>query len=592
MSNEKNMQLVHKHLNLEITNDSFTLGTISLFDNDDVIVQITQNYLQYIYNVYSKTEDEFTKANDENYDSSFRYKILDTIEAKYFPTFKLYKMLFNKKANISYSDFRAVQWFPSYDDEAESFTAMREPTMEFYKKLIVQYAPRKLEQRLKEIVPVYFASQYFGIHSFIVGKSGYGKSVLMLEMMKNIIDTKSSSMILIEPAGDISLELAKLVNPDDLVYVDPFIKSGFTPTINIFDLGKNVNLETISIYTGIIVDVFSQILGSTFTPAMNSVLVPLVAVVLQLKGGSFFDLLKLLDDSNNAEILKYAQNNALNPVHREYLRTGYLEKRASASKYSIYTKLQVLLNDSVFSSFLTGNTTIDLEKLMNTKKKVIIFRFNNIKMANLDAAGKFITGLISAYTFKREYIDISQRQQCHLFVDEAAMFINEKSTTILLEQARKYKLSMHLATQNNQQLGTEINASILSNTNLKYVFGNSNKNHRIMSPEMGIKVDILDAISKPGEVYCKVGANKSFKMQVSSRLLDKNLQMSDEEFEIVKEQQLQKYYREVDFSKVEYARIPTVIEKQKEKNTSHYTKDTSQKLQESLIDNEDELLAF
>ena len=590
MSNEKNIQLIHKHLNLELTNDSFTLGTISLFDNDDVIVQITQNYIQYIYGVYSKTKAEFNNAHETNYDSSFRYRILNTIETRYFPTFRMYQMLFNKKSNFDYSDFRAVKWFPNYDDEAERFTAMREPTMEFYKKLIVQYAPSKLEQRLKEIVPVYFTLKYFNIHSFLVGKSGYGKSVLMLEMMKNIIDTKSSSLILIEPAGDISLECAKLVNPDDLVYVDPFIKSGFTPTINIFDLGKNVNLETISIYTGIIVDVFSQILGSTFTPAMNSVLVPLVAVVLQLEGGSFFDLLKLLDDSNNTEILKYAQNNALNPVHREYLRTGYLEKRASASKYSIYTKLQVLLNDSVFSSFLTGKTTIDLEKLMNTKRKVIIFRFNNIKMANLDAAGKFITGLISAYTFKREYIDISQRQQCHLFIDEASIFINEKSTTILLEQARKYKMSMHLATQNNQQLGTEINASILSNTNLKFVFGNSNKNHRIMAPEMRVKVDDLDSISRPGEVYCKVGSNRSFKMQVNNRLLNKNLQMSDEKFEVVKEQQLKKYYRKVDFSKVEYAKIPA--DDTNAKTTSHYSKETSQKLQDNLIDNDDDILAF
>ena len=156
MSNEKNIQLVHKHLNLEITNDSFTLGTISLFDNDDVIVQITQNYLQYIYNVYSKTEKELTNANDEIYDSSFRYKILGTIEEKYFPTFILYKMLFNKKSNISHSEFRAVKWFPDSDDEIETFISMREPTMDFYKKLIVKHAPRKLTQRLQEIVPVYF----------------------------------------------------------------------------------------------------------------------------------------------------------------------------------------------------------------------------------------------------------------------------------------------------------------------------------------------------------------------------------------------------------------------------------------------------
>ena len=155
----------------------------SVFDNYDVIVQIAQNYLKYIYDIYSKTEAEFNNANDENYDSGFRYKILNTIEVKYFPTFKLYKLLFNKKVNRSYSEFRAVKWFPDSDDEIETFIAMREPTMEFNKKLIVKHAPRKLTQRLQEIVPVYFTPKHLSIHSFIVGKSGYGKSVLMLQMM-------------------------------------------------------------------------------------------------------------------------------------------------------------------------------------------------------------------------------------------------------------------------------------------------------------------------------------------------------------------------------------------------------------------------
>lgn len=586
---DDNTKLLHRQLNLEITKNSFILGDCLIFDSDIIVEEITQNYMDYIRKIYFVTKKEFESANELFHYNSIRYKALDLIESKYFPNFSLYKTLFNRKADIDYSPMSQVKWFPTNDDEIERFISDKKPTMEFYKKLIMGYAPRELMEKLSARVPIYLSLEHFSIHSFIVGKSGYGKSVLMLEMMKSIIETKISSLILMEPNGDISLELAKLVNSDDLVYIDPFLKSGYTPTINIFDIGKNVNLETISIYTGIIVDVFSQILGSSFTPAMHSVLTPLVAVVLQLDGGSFFDLLRLLDDSNNNDILKYAQENALNPVHREYLKSGYLEKRASASKYSIYTKLQVLLNDPVFSSFLTGETTVDLENLMNHKRKIIIFRFNNIKMANLDAAGKFITGLITAYTFKREYINISKRTQTHFFIDEATMFINEKSTTILLEQARKYKLSMHLAAQNNQQLGTEINASILSNTNLKFVFGNSNKNHRIMSPEMGVKIDDLDAISKPGEVYCKVGANKSFKMQVSNTLLDKNLQMSDAEFEIVKERQLQKYYRKVDFSSVQYAKIPS---QEKVKTTSHYTKETNQKLQESLMDSDDDILDF
>ena len=55
------------------------------------------------------------------------------------------------------------------------------------------------------------------------------------------------------------------------------------------------------------------------------------------------------------------------------------------------------------------------------------------------------------------------------------------------------------------------------------------------------------------------------------------------------EQQLQKYYRKVDFSSVQYAKIPT---QEKVKTTSHYTKETNQKLQESLMDSDDDILDF
>ena len=388
-----------------------------------------------------------------------------------------------------------------------------------------------------------------------------------------------------EPNGDLSLELAKLVPSNNLVYIDPFLQNGYIPTINIFDLNEPT-AENISIYTGIIVEVFAEVIGNAFTPASQSILTPIIAVILQLPNSSFWDVLKFLDDTNNQELLKFAQNEAINPAHREYFKTGFMEKRTSISKYSIYTKLQILLQDTIFSNLLTGKSTMDLENLMNTNGKVIIFRLNGIKMSStIDACGKFITGLLASYAFKREYIAPENRQMTHFFIDEAGMFITERSTSRILEQARKYKFSMHLSVQNNKQLGDTLNASILSNTNVKFITANSNKNHRIMSPEINISVEELDVISKPGEFFVKVGSKKAFKLQISQRLLEKNLFLTNSQFYTVTQEQIKKYYRKIDTMATEYASIPTC------KATQNYSLEAQHALQEKIIPTDD-LISF
>lgn len=583
---EKNSKQIHDMLNIELTKDSFEIGTISLLENEKIVLQVIEKYFNHINQIYRTVKAEYASKNSKDLDSEFMYQTLNMIKKKFFPTFRHFKEIYSKNSR-SDDRFSQVPWYPQLEHDRVYFTSKIEPTVEDYMLFVYQHAPAKLRKILTSKVPILLNSNYLSAHTFIVGKSGYGKSLLMLELAKNIIDKKESSLVLIEPHGDLSDELAKLSDSKDLVYIDPFLKSGYIPTINLFEI-EDISIENTSIYTGVIIDVFRQIIGGVFSPAMQSLLTPIVSVLLQIEGTSFFDMLRFLDDKNNKELLKYAQNYALNPSHREYFKTGFLENRASTTKFSIYSKLQILLQDPIFSSMLTGKSTINLEKLINTKGKVLIIKLNSIKMTEtIESVGKFLTAIITSYVFKRENININKRVPTHFFIDEAPVFITEKGTARILEQARKYKLFLYLASQNNYQLGTEVNASVLSNTNLKFVTVNSNKNNKIMAPEMGVEVKDLDALINKGEFFVRVGTNKAFKLQISKRLLNENAFISNKEFEIIKEQQLKKYYRKVDYSDICYAKIPN-----EEKVKKHYSISKKEELLLDIENDETQLLDY
>lgn len=581
-------QIAKHFLGLDISEDNFKVGELKISDYEDIVIEIADRYYNYCERIYKETEKEFEESEVYK-NSSFKYEVLKQIKQKFFPRYREFEGLFDKTDNFKNPYFEFLPFWTNDSYDRDLMIRGVKLSKRNYVNFINNVAPIKLKKSISQTIPITLSLQDLAVHSFLVGRSGSGKSVLVLELAKNILDKRQGSLVLIEPHGDLAEELARLTKPKDLVYIDPFLDNNFIPTINIFDI-EEVSIKNISIYTSVIVDVFKQIVGSEFSSGMQSLITPMVAVLLQIKNSSFFDMLRFLDDNNNQELLEYAQNHALNPAHREYFKTQFLEKRASVTKFSIVSRLQVLLQDSYFANMLTGKTTINLEKLINTKGKVIIIRLNSIKMKEtIEPIGKFITALITAFAFKRESLPMNQRVMTNFFLDEAPVFLGE-SINIILEQARKFKLSLHLVAQNNYQLGTQINASVLSNTSIKFVTINSHKNHTILGSEIGVPVEKLDELTKKGEFYIKVGQNKAFKFQVSPRLLNKDEFMSYEDFEEVKQEQLKKYYRETEFKDIEYAKIP----KPKAVEHKHYSKQSTNELLNDLsnVDNEVELLEY
>lgn len=578
-------------LELDNSKDSFILGYVDLWNEEDMVIKIMQNY----YNHIKKIEKVFKKESDElsifEIDRTLYFDAYKLISKHFFPTYQHFQNIYSSERFYN-SDFDECKIYPKSESDRKYFVSQISCTKENYIKFVFHNCPSKIKAKLVKQVAIKFEFEDLNSHSLIVGKTGYGKSVLILELIDNIIKQQNCSIVLMEPHGDLSNQVCKIVPEDDLLLIDPFLQDGFLPCVNIFEI-NDTSIKNISIYTNIIIDVFKQIIGSEFSPSMQSLLTPMIAVLLEIKDTSFYDMLKFLDEKQNKELLSYGQNLTQNPTHREYFKTGFTERRLSSTKYSIYTKLQVLIQDPIFANLLNGKSSINLEKALNTKGKVIIFKLNSLKMKEtVKPVGKFLTALLVFYIFKRESIPIEKRVRSHFFLDEAAVFLTPKTTMTILDQSRKFNLSMHSAIQHNAQLDPDVNASMLSNTGIKFVTINSNKNNRIIAPELRVKVDELDNLKNKGEFFIKIGTKEAIKLKITDRLVNNSSStLSKELYSKLLNSQLEKYYKKINYEKISYAPIPKVEKSKKE--IKPYSKKSTEDLL-SKIDNEvdDELLDY
>lgn len=400
-------------------------------------------------------------------------------------------------------------------------------------------------------------------HTYITGATGSGKSELLKVLIHSYIllniellaknNNSYTSIVLIEPHGDLAEEVAKFKenaqsNPnfENLIYISPYLDKNYIPSINPFELKEEDKTEqNIDILSQELTRVFEEILGSNFTLNMQSLLTPCIATILRANNQNNLmglrELQRFMDDDNNQDLINLGLSSP-NEAHREFFKSGFKNKNLQVTKQSIYTKIQTLLNSSIFNKLITTQSSIDLEKELN-QKKLIIFNLSKGLLGSeaSETYGRFLTALINFIALKRANRQKSQRVPIHLFIDEAQNYISKSIETTLTEN-RKYKLYLTLAQQIlGQKMDKELERIILSSTNIKLTGINALDTLQKIAKETNTPLENLQKL-KVGEFFIKVAQRESFKFKVSSHLVGKN-QMSLEEWSRLKEFQIKRYYK-------------------------------------------------
>ncbi len=380
-------------------------------------------------------------------------------------------------------------------------------------------------------------------HTLSLGASGTGKSELIKTLLYNDIQKSESSIVLLDPHGDLAFEVSRMIKEKKrLIYIDLDICKDKIFTINPFDI-KSKDESVISTMTQELLSALEVGLDIEWSNNMEAILEPCISTLLRKGDTDLYELQRFMEDSKNEDLVELGKKSPIKG-HREFFYSYFKKEKFTVSKDAIAIKLQVLLNNPTLSNSITGKSTIDLEKEINTKGKVIIFKLSKGKMKKaFNLYNKLIMATIQGIVLRRANISKDLRTSTHLYIDEFKNFIGSTIEEILTE-SRKYKLFLTFANQSLSQIDKRLRDIVLSNTNIKIIGKNSNENLRLMGKEIQVDINKLENLNR-GEFFLKVGTSESIKIQNTDKFIGDKAVINNSLWEEYLEYQFKNYYRNI-----------------------------------------------
>ncbi len=396
-------------------------------------------------------------------------------------------------------------------------------------------------------------------HSYILGKSGTGKSTLIGRMAINDIQ-HGEGVAFVDPHGDaaeILLDYIPESRIDDVAYLDPSVpgKSFWLNPLYV----KNPALG--EMVASSIVSIFSKLYGNSWGPRLEYILRNTLLTLVYKPETTLADVPRILTnkDFRETECLIHVKDPVLVNFWRdEYDK--YSEKFQTEAIAPILNKVgQFVTSPTIRDIINHPKSTVDFEDMMNSGK-IIILNLPQGKIGEDNAAllGAMFISQIQIAAMNRANMPEEERRDFFLYVDEFQNFATSSFVKILSE-ARKYRLGLILANQYIAQLPEDIQNAIFGNvgTVMSYVVGASDADRIVKELNNLYTADDLVGLAKY-QLAMKLSLNSQVSMPFSAYALP-----LPDTYTHIKEKVLEatysKYYRKIeplDMSKVTSAMTP------------------------------------
>ncbi len=318
-------------------------------------------------------------------------------------------------------------------------------------------------------------------HTYILGKSGTGKSTLIGRMAINDIQ-HGEGVAFVDPHGDAAEVLLDYIPEnriEDVAYLDPSVP-GKSFWMNPLYVRNPAQGEMVA---SSIVSIFSKLYGNSWGPRLEYILRNTLLTLVYKPETTLADVPRILTNKDFRE--KECLVHVTDPVLVNFWRDEYdkySEKFQTEAIAPILNKVgQFVTSPTIRDIINHPKSTVDFEDMMNSGK-IIILNLPQGKIGEDNAAllGAMFISQIQIAAMNRANIAEEKRREFFLYVDEFQNFATSSFVKILSE-ARKYKLGLILANQYIAQLPEEIQNAIFGNvgTVMSYVVGASDAD-RIM----------------------------------------------------------------------------------------------------------------
>jgi len=357
-------------------------------------------------------------------------------------------------------------------------------------------------------------------HTYIVGKSGSGKSCLLQLLVRNDIEQGFGCAVL-DPHGDLVDDILKLVpkhRANDVVIFDPS-DSAFPPSFNPF---YAVKPELKTRVTMSFVDAFRRVFGSAWSERMDHVLRYAVLGLVNLPGASILSLRRMLaDDAFRSEVVRQASDES---VKRFWLRE-FSARRKDFEEGPLSRLLnrldELLAMETMRNIFGQSKSLFDFREFMDSRKIVLLKISKGVLGSeNAELLGTMLIWKIYEAAMSRADTSLENRQDFYFYIDELQNFATESFGEILSE-SRKYRLCLTLANQYLGQLSAPIRRTVFGNVANFLSFRVGAEDAGLVANELAPKFGTEDVVNLAlREFYAKISINGEVQESFSGRTLD------------------------------------------------------------------------
>ena len=307
-------------------------------------------------------------------------------------------------------------------------------------------------------------------HIYIVGKTGMGKTVLLVNM--GIQDIQAGrGMGIVDPHGEAAEELLDFVprqRVNDVVYFNPADLDYPIP----FNVMERVAPEYRHLVASGLMEVFKKIWPDVWSARMEYILGNCILALLEHPNSTLLGINRMLADP---DYRKKIVDKVKDPVVKsfwvnEFAR--YSQRYEVEATAAIQNKIGQLISNPLIRNIIGQvKSNLDMKQLMD-EGKILIANLSKGKIGedNSKLLGALLVTKLQLAAMSRVDTPEEKRKDFFLCVDEFQNFATEAFAGILSE-ARKYKLSLTLANQYIAQL-EEITPTGRSTKVKDAVFGN------------------------------------------------------------------------------------------------------------------------
>ncbi len=342
-------------------------------------------------------------------------------------------------------------------------------------------------------------------HTYIIGKSGTGKTTLIANMAIDDI-RKGRGVAVIDPHGDLCntiLDYIPASRINDCCYFNP-ADPDFVYPLNVLEAENDSQKELVA--SGVI-SIFKKLYGNvSWGPRLEHILRNAVLTLVNTPGSDLTHVVEILTNRNYRDkVVSGLKNQTLvNFWKNEFDRMD--DKFQNEAVAPILNKVgQFISSTNIRNTIAHPKSKIRIEEIMN-QKKILIADLSTGKLGEDNSAllGAMLITQIQLSAMNRVFQGESERSDFYLYVDEFQNFATEAFIKILSE-ARKFKLNLIVANQYMAQLDRTIQDAIFGNVGSLISFVVGNQDAFILQKEFGPKFPAEDLV-KIGkyQIICKL----------------------------------------------------------------------------------------